>query len=247
MSDHDDDCGDHFEKLNQDIEKFGWHIVLVREDDEGPGFGYTVGVHKTLGQPEIIMIGLPRLEAMGAILNGVATDMKGGRRFEVDKPSGGVIEGFDCVFRPVHVSHYDGYLGQAMRFYKGTGFPVLQCVWPDKKGRYPWDKDAAQGLAGQQPVLDAPWPFKEPRSTAVFTTRQVLEQGRPIAIVSHDVEDGAWQFLCDTEERGDSDARVVDLGCMIGLDPSVGQLADLPLGWWAWREGGVWKRDVSKE
>ena len=37
--------------------------------------------------------------------------------------------------------------------------------------------------------------FKENLNTAVFTTKFVLKQKRTITYVTHDAEDGAWQFF----------------------------------------------------
>ena len=86
------------------------------------------------------------------------------------------------------------------------------------------------------------WPFEDPPNTASITTRQVLD-GSPILHVTHDADDGGWQFLCGTTEDP-ADARVVGLGRMFARDPSLGELADLPEGWRAWRAapGRVWER-----
>ena len=78
------------------------------------------------------------------------------------------------------------------------------------------------------------WPFADTPNTASITTRQVLE-GAPILHVTHDEDDGSWQFLCGTT-NDPADARVVGLGRMYARDPSVGELADLPEGWMAWRD-----------
>jgi hypothetical protein len=78
------------------------------------------------------------------------------------------------------------------------------------------------------------WPFPDPPNTAVFTTVHVLERRSPITIVTHDADDGGWQFLCGTT-NADADARVVGLGRVLDLDPTVAELADLPFGWRAWR------------
>jgi hypothetical protein len=78
------------------------------------------------------------------------------------------------------------------------------------------------------------WPFGDPPNTIAVTTRQMLEQGLPILLVTHDADDGCWQMLCGTTNDTE-DARVVGLGTMYKQDPSVSQLADLPLGWRAWR------------
>ena len=61
--------------------------------------------------------------------------------------------------------------------------------------------------------------------------------------MTHDEDDGAWQFLCGTTNRAE-DARVIGLGTALKIDPSLGKLADLPLGWRAWRTSitATWER-----
>ena len=91
------------------------------------------------------------------------------------------------------------------------------------------------------------WPFTNPPNTAVFTTVHVLERRLPITLVTHDAEDGAWQFLCGTT-NDDADGRIVGLATVLDLDPTVAQLADLPLGWRAQRgrPGDPWHRSPSR-
>ncbi len=73
---------------------------------------------------------------------------------------------------------------------------------------------------------DMIWPFSSPKHEATFTVGKIVQR---------DHEDGSWQFL--TGEQFDmSDAMIVGLGEMAKLDPSVLQLADLPLGWSASRQ-----------
>jgi hypothetical protein len=78
------------------------------------------------------------------------------------------------------------------------------------------------------------WAFTDPKNLAVITLRQILDRERPILYVSHDADDKGWQFLTGDTLTPD-DARVVGLGTIAKLDPSVFELADLPLGWKAWR------------
>ncbi len=87
------------------------------------------------------------------------------------------------------------------------------------------------------------WPFADPRAVATITTRQALAEGAPILLVTHDADDGAWQVLCGTT-NDPADARLVSLGRLYALDPTIGALADLPLGWRAWRAGpdAPWER-----
>jgi len=87
------------------------------------------------------------------------------------------------------------------------------------------------------------WAFADPPNLAVVTLVQVLQRGMPVLYVTHDADDGGWQFL--TGEAVDvADSVVVGLEEMIRHDPSLVTLADLPTGWSAWREGrdAEWQR-----
>ena len=83
--------------------------------------------------------------------------------------------------------------------------------------------------------MSTTWPFTDPPNAVTITTWQVMELGMPILMVTHDADDGCWQMLCGTTDDTD-DARVVGLVEVYKRDSSIGQLADLPNGWRAWRE-----------
>lgn len=92
------------------------------------------------------------------------------------------------------------------------------------------------------------WPFSEPTYEAVITVRQIVRGGEPILLVSHDAEDGGWQFLTGGEFSV-SDGMVVSLESVVRLDPSLAELADLPIGWRATRGavGEAWERNPSSD
>lgn len=80
----------------------------------------------------------------------------------------------------------------------------------------------------------AEWAFADARDVAVLTTEAVLHAQQPILFVSHDIEDGLWQFL----ERATVDAadvRYATLAEIVRCDPGIAELARLPLGWEARR------------
>jgi hypothetical protein len=56
--------------------------------------------------------------------------------------------------------------------------------------------------------------------------------------------DGDWQFHCGFIEE-DDEPSLFCLGCIYQLDPTVGMVADLPVGWMASRETieSSWKRE----
>lgn len=80
------------------------------------------------------------------------------------------------------------------------------------------------------------WIFKEPKNVAVFTSRLILDDKDWVYYVSHDEEDGAWQFHPSSGFTPEQDARVVSLQTMCKIEPRIFELSDLPLGWCAWRE-----------
>jgi hypothetical protein len=90
------------------------------------------------------------------------------------------------------------------------------------------------------------WPFADPPNVAVLTTARILDRSEPILLVSHDEEDGMWQFLCGTTTATE-DARIVGLGEILAFDDTLPEVADLPLGWRAWRGavGAPWIREPS--
>jgi hypothetical protein len=81
--------------------------------------------------------------------------------------------------------------------------------------------------------MSASWPFAEARNAAVITVRQVFS-GAPILLVTHDTEEGNWQFL-PGGAFSVSDAMVVALEEVVVHDPSLLSLASLPEGWRAER------------
>ena len=89
------------------------------------------------------------------------------------------------------------------------------------------------------------FPFRAAPDTAVITCCHVLA-GAPILRVTHDEEDGMWQFLCGGEHDA-SEARVIALKEAYALDASLGKLAKLPCGCAAQRSSktGKWKISAS--
>jgi hypothetical protein len=79
--------------------------------------------------------------------------------------------------------------------------------------------------------------------TAAFTTKFVLEDNKVITYVTHDIEDGAWQFFSDDEfENFESVAKIVGLNEIMDKDPTLKELADMEPGHVATRKfkGDKW-------
>ena len=77
---------------------------------------------------------------------------------------------------------------------------------------------------------------------------KVMDREEPILLVSHDADDHGWQFIGSSDGTSEN-GRIILLSEAVELDPSVLQLADLPVGWHAWR-GSVkepWIREIAPD
>jgi hypothetical protein len=223
-------------RLIDDVARVGWHVVGIQRAAHEPAFAYSVGLQHTFGQPEIIILGLSDVPEMIRVVNGVGEQMRQEGSFDDWYESDPLWDGHRGLFRTVETERFAEYLGRAVWFYEGLEFAALQCVWPDQRGNYPWEPEFAAELSPRQPVLTERigWPFHQGKNRAVFTTRQVLERGQPVVLVTHD-EGGDWQFLCGTTDRTE-DGRLVGLKEVVEKSPSILELCDLPAGWQAIRE-----------
>lgn len=79
------------------------------------------------------------------------------------------------------------------------------------------------------------FPFSQRRELLVFTCSHILEDGRPILLVTHHEDDSNWQFLCGGETHDDASAVIVSLGELLDLDPTIEDICDLPLDSFAMR------------
>ncbi|MDE7252068.1 MAG: hypothetical protein K2O32_03920 [Acetatifactor sp.] len=79
------------------------------------------------------------------------------------------------------------------------------------------------------------FPFYDPPNTATIICCHIMEGQAPILYVSHDDDDGMWQFLCGKTHEI-SEGRIVSLKYAFDLDNSVSVLKDMPCGYYAERE-----------
>lgn len=73
------------------------------------------------------------------------------------------------------------------------------------------------------------FPFYDAPDTASITCCHIVDDGKTILYVSHDEDDGMWQFLCGSTHET-AEARLVSLEYIFDLDHSVGVLKDMPYG-----------------
>ncbi len=72
------------------------------------------------------------------------------------------------------------------------------------------------------------------QDTLVFTTKEIINQGAPILLVTHDEDDGSWQFLSG-QDISEKDAMIVGLIEILNHDASLKSVLNLPMGYFATR------------
>jgi len=148
------DDSDH--KLIRDVIEHKCHLIAIPADEHGPGYVFSVGLYLHFRHPEFLLIGLDYKVACTAI-NDISALVQQGRRFRHRDILDEIFKNVSVMLVDVHSKFYREFLGTALWFYRSVGddFPVLQIVWPDKQGRFPWDSDFDERARDIQPVLAA--------------------------------------------------------------------------------------------
>jgi hypothetical protein len=156
------------------IAEYGWSVIGIEEDDEGPSYSFSVGLTHTLGVPELFIMGQKPETAQG-IINHAGELLRAGRRFSAGERTDDLLGGYPAVLVAVAERYYRAFFGYARWLYRGNTFPVLQIVWPDRGGHFPWDDSYPAPLFWRQRVLGLTarwphgWPFPDPPNVATFT------------------------------------------------------------------------------
>ena len=139
-------------KTLENIKEFGCSILHILEEGTLPPFSYSVGITKTSGAPEVAVVGLKQSIAH-FMINEYHRRVRAGERFISGKRYSGFIEGFEIQAQKVSPSFYDEYFGRGLWFYNGANFDVLQLIYPNTSGIWPWEADANEGFKLRQPIL----------------------------------------------------------------------------------------------
>jgi hypothetical protein len=141
------------------VRQYGCHVMSVFDPEEvEPSFSYSVGFWESVGQPEVIIVGLS--PEMGSFaVNETLRQCQGGLQLFDGERVHDLFEDFDviCVARRVdHRYLVPDYFNSAIWYHSfRTGKPLqeaMQLVWA-YDGCYPWDEGAPPELLEDQPLL----------------------------------------------------------------------------------------------
>lgn len=153
---------DYEQRIVDNIDEHGWFCVVVTDGDDAEAFAYSVGFEQTLGSPECIVFGLPP-DLMHSMLWNVFRQIRDGARLSNGRRWSGLLEGFDCITRPVHPSqitreHFNSALwhwGDPAE--RGRELTAFQLFWPGAvDGLFPWESGSSDGVRERQPLLYLP-------------------------------------------------------------------------------------------
>jgi hypothetical protein len=140
-------------RVRSDIERHGWHVVIVPPEDGSPGWAHSIGLCERHRHPELLVFGSePR--QLGALVNALGERVRSGRRFAAGEAAKGILAGLPLAFRAVAKRWIPVFLGNAAWHYRRDDFAVLQGFWPDRAGRLPWEPGCAAEVAAEQPQLE---------------------------------------------------------------------------------------------
>ena len=131
-------------RIFDDVQRFGWHVLIVAGE---PRFAYTIGLYARYKQPEVVVFGL-RKEDLHAVCNTYGDRIKNG-----EPPAPEPYLETNSVLESVEPDLLDEYFGTGRWFYRGRDFPVLQLVWSDAGGLFPWDEGCDPVVVRAQPIL----------------------------------------------------------------------------------------------
>lgn len=235
------------------VERHGWSVTNIREEDGAPGWAFTIGLFESFGHPEVTIFGMDQ-KGRHAILNWIGENVRKGTNFTDGREHDWVLKGHNCWSREVRKLWYRDLFGWAIWFYGGTEFPVVQCLWPARDGTYPWEDASAffvsqpllyeEGLLSarmmhyldDQRLAESEWPFSDDPHLNVFVSRCVVEDNAPIVRVVHERE-GDWQFLGPVDDPDKDGCKLSCFHCVVERDTSIRTLARLLPGWRAMRNG----------
>jgi hypothetical protein len=121
------------------VQRYGMTVMSVGGDEARPEWAYTIGLQRRFGHPEVGISGLPTKTAH-AILNEIARRVARGEDARTGTLDASTLARLPCAFRSIRGSDLDAHhWAMGLRHYGGTHFDALQLVWPDPRGRFPWE------------------------------------------------------------------------------------------------------------
>jgi hypothetical protein len=134
-----------------DVAQQGFHVVRSPAG-AAPPLAHTVGLFRGFDHAELCVLGEPPGGA-AALVERLAAKVLGGARLEPGRLVSAGQAGWLVALVEVSPRQHAELMPLAVWYHGGARFPVVQAVWPDRAGRFPWERWATRDLRADQPVL----------------------------------------------------------------------------------------------
>lgn len=136
-----------------EIDNGHWAVMGILPEGASPYHTFSVGLFENFDRPEIIIFGVhPQVATQ--IINDIGDRIVEGLELESGRVYDDIFSNqLGAVFIPVEKDAYDAHMGSAIWYYQGRDFPVMQLVWPDPNGKFPWEEGFDRRYAAAQPLL----------------------------------------------------------------------------------------------
>jgi hypothetical protein len=226
--------------IRENIDRFGYHSYVV-SGDQHPRYAYTIGLSPKLGY-ELVFAGgiLFMYREIGKIIRTIVEELSATPASELSSCS---IDPFGKFsFRKCDPSWAKLLMLGATDFYQKTDIPVMQIIPDDEHTTLdvpdmslPW---SPQSFPVWQ-YLSTPWTLSVPSTSEVVTDLDAL-RGLPITEACRWEEDYWELFTGGGPDVPKEERRVVGLGVLLAIDPSLKAVLDLKIG------DGIWREDRSE-
>ena len=125
----------YLKKIDDDIEEFGYHVTYVMEEKDFTPFGYSTGLYKNFGIPEVFVSGLPN-GLTNTLITNYAEVFKD-KSIPFHKKLDNLIDRFQVYITPVDSSKLEERVLASIRLYDGLDFKSVQIIYPDLEGYFP--------------------------------------------------------------------------------------------------------------
>jgi Domain of unknown function (DUF4262) len=230
--------------IKRNIEEYGFHIYIVSAGSS-PRFAYTIGLRESLGAELVLAGGFfyeksdQILEILHSIRKQLASGVKG-KPGPVWQSEFVVPELGKFALRKAHASWARSLLLGALDYYSIEDVDAYQVVPETRHRTIDVPIMSKEWSATDEPMWrwrDAEWPYPISPDAEVMTNLDAL-RGEPITEVVR-FEERYWEMYAGASgpEVSEDDARLIPLGCLLALDPSLEPVVDLAIGEGMWRDG----------
>ncbi|AMM50956.1 hypothetical protein TH61_06865 [Rufibacter sp. DG15C] len=127
----------YFEKLNENIKEYGYHLTYVSASDS-PSFCYSTGIYSTYNIPEVFISSLPQ-GLCSEIIENYVEAFKDGKGIPLNEKLSFLTVRFPVYLINVPVSALKEYVLSSVKIYGDEKYKYLQVIYPDTEGNFPND------------------------------------------------------------------------------------------------------------